>query len=303
MLIGEPDESLIAVRATFAGSQTTDQGVRGGVGSLQAQRRVPGPRGVLVGREGRRAEQRAGRWGRSVTSLSSPGTGWDGLSKRESGAPGPDEAESHCCHLGLALSDRMVTVRVGSEGKPNPGELEVTVTRGVVYVHSAPPALCPHVEWALSGVLGVPVSLDWTVQRAARGTYRAELSWQGEVGAAAKIASALRGWVHLRFEVTEEPSAGTEGARFSGTPALGIFHAVTGIHGDVMIPEDRLRATVERAGRDGLDLAAEVERAPRQAVGRRARDVPLGRRRRPRPLAPPGRLTPPELGHNAALHR
>ena len=154
----------------------------------------------------------------------------------------------------------MVTVRIGSEGKPNPGELEVTVTRGVVYVHSAPPALCPHVEWALSGVLGVPVSMDWTVQRAARGTYRAELSWQGEVGAAAKIASALRGWVHLRFEVTEEPSAGTEGARFSGTPALGIFHAVTGIHGDVMIPEDRLRATVERAGRDGLDLAAEVER-------------------------------------------
>jgi hypothetical protein len=87
----------------------------------------------------------------------------------------------------------MVTVRIGSEGKPNPGELEVTVTRGVVYVHSAPPALCPHVEWALSGVLGVPVSMDWTVQRAARGTYRAELSWQGEVGAAAKIASALCG--------------------------------------------------------------------------------------------------------------
>ena len=86
----------------------------------------------------------------------------------------------------------MVTVRVGSEGKPNPGELEVTVSRGVVYVHSAPPALCPHVEWALSGVLGVPVSLDWTVQRAARGTYRAELSWQGEVGAAPDRLSAAR---------------------------------------------------------------------------------------------------------------
>ncbi|MGH3424385.1 MAG: DUF3145 family protein, partial [Nocardioidaceae bacterium] len=25
-------------------------------------------------------------------------------------------------------------------------------TRGVVYVHSAPSALCPHVEWAVAGV-------------------------------------------------------------------------------------------------------------------------------------------------------
>jgi hypothetical protein len=150
---------------------------------------------------------------------------------------------------------------LGSEGKPHPGELEVIVTtRGVVYVHSAPAALCPHVEWALSGVLGVPVTLDWTAQRAARSAYRAEMSWQGEVGTAAKVASALRGWVHLRFEVTEEPSSSSEGARFSGTPTLGIFHAVTGLHGDVMIPEDRLRATVERSRREGLDLGVEVDR-------------------------------------------
>ena len=27
-------------------------------------------------------------------------------------------------------------------------------TRGVLYVHSAPRALCPHVEWAIAGVLG-----------------------------------------------------------------------------------------------------------------------------------------------------
>ncbi len=40
--------------------------------------------------------------------------------------------------------------------------LEVPVTtRGVLYIHSAPRALCPHVEWAVAGVLGVRVSLDW----------------------------------------------------------------------------------------------------------------------------------------------
>ena len=28
-------------------------------------------------------------------------------------------------------------------------------TSGVVYVHSSPSAVCPHVEWAISGTLGV----------------------------------------------------------------------------------------------------------------------------------------------------
>ena len=133
-------------------------------------------------------------------------------------------------------------------------------TRGVVFVHSAPAALCPHVEWAVAGALGQPAPFAWTPQPAQSGTYRSELSWSAEPGTGASLASALRGWSHLRFEVTEEPTAATEGARFSGTPTLGIFHAVTGLHGDVLIPEDRLRATVERARRDDLDLADEVDR-------------------------------------------
>ena len=62
-----------------------------------------------------------------------------------------------------------------------------------------------------------------------------------------RIASALRGWNHLRFEVTEDPTAVTEGARYSYTPDLGVFHAVTGLHGDILIPEDRLRAAMVKA--------------------------------------------------------
>src|SRR4051794_9956391 len=77
-------------------------------------------------------------------------------------------------------------------------------TRGVVYVHAAPSALCPHVEWAVGGALGMPVTLDWTPQPAAPGMFRAELSWQAKPGTGAALASALRDWMHLRFEVTEE---------------------------------------------------------------------------------------------------
>jgi hypothetical protein len=120
--------------------------------------------------------------------------------------------------------------------------------------------LCPHVEWAVGGVLGLRVTLDWTPQPAAPGTVRAELSWQADAGTGARLASALRDWMHLRFEVTEEPSAGAEGERWSSTPTLGLFHATTGVHGDILVREDRLRAALAKAGSDpATDVLAEMQ--------------------------------------------
>ena len=113
--------------------------------------------------------------------------------------------------------------------------------RGVLHVHSAPPALSPHVEWAVAGVLGVPVSMPWVNQSAAPGMLRAELNWEGQAGMAGEITSALAGWNRLRFEVTEEASLGCDALRFSYTPALGVFSAVTMANGDVLVPESRLR--------------------------------------------------------------
>ena len=133
-------------------------------------------------------------------------------------------------------------------------------TRGVVYVHSTPPALCPHVEWAVGAALDARVTLDWTSQPASPGALRAELSWQAEPGTGARIASALRNWTQLRFEVTEEPSAGAEGERWSSTPTLGLFHATTGVHGDIVVREDRLRASLARAAADpATDVVAELQ--------------------------------------------
>ena len=131
-------------------------------------------------------------------------------------------------------------------------------TRGVLFVHSAPRALCPHVEWAAGGALGVRVSLDWTPQPVAPGMFRAELSWQGPQGMGAHLTSSLRGWAHLRYEVTEEPSAGADGARWSHTPELGIFHAVTDVHGNVLVPEDRVRSALDG---DASVLRAELDLA------------------------------------------
>lgn len=135
----------------------------------------------------------------------------------------------------------------------------VETTRGLLYVHSAPSALCPHIEWAVGGHLGVPTPLDWTPQPAERGSYRAELSWTGAAGSAAAMASALKGWERLRFEITEDASRGTEAHRYSYTPSLGIFHAVTGVHGDILIPEYRIKAAIAKEALGGQGIHAALD--------------------------------------------
>jgi Protein of unknown function (DUF3145) len=126
--------------------------------------------------------------------------------------------------------------------------------RGVLHVHSAPPALCPHIEWAVAGVIGIPVSLPWVDQPAAPGMLRAEADWECRPGTAGAITSALAGWNRLRFEVTEDASPGCDAMRFSYTPDLGVFSAVTMANGDVLVPESRLRAamTVATAASSGV---------------------------------------------------
>lgn len=119
--------------------------------------------------------------------------------------------------------------------------------RGVLYVHSCPPALCPHVSWAVSRVLGARMDLIWTEQPLAPGMLRAECDWTGAPGSAGRIASALRGWSPLRYEVVEEPSLGCDGERYSVTPALGLFRASMSANGDIVVTEDRLRALVSGA--------------------------------------------------------
>jgi hypothetical protein len=104
------------------------------------------------------------------------------------------------------------------------------------------------------------VKLDWVAQPAAPGNHRAELNWQGKPGTAGSMASALNTWQRLRFEVTEEGSPGCDGVRYSYTPSLGMFTAVTSAAGEVLVPEGRLRLAVERAAAEGTGLAAEIER-------------------------------------------
>lgn len=139
------------------------------------------------------------------------------------------------------------------------------VARGVLYVHSSPRALCPHIEWAAGRAIGRAVNFTWEEQPVLKGSQRAEFYWEGAPGTGAAIASALRGWEHLRFEVTEDAGLGNDGARWLHTPDLGIFFAQTDTAGNVVIPEDRVRYAIEVAGSNALELHRELRLALGQA--------------------------------------
>jgi len=137
--------------------------------------------------------------------------------------------------------------------------------RGVLYVHSSPSALCPHIEWAAGRALGRAVNFTWERQPVLKGAQRTEFFWDGPAGTGARLASALRGWEHLRYEVTEDAGHGTDGGRWMHTPDLGIFFAQVDTAGNMVVPEDRIRYAMEIAGSNTLELHRELRLALGQA--------------------------------------
>ena len=131
-------------------------------------------------------------------------------------------------------------------------------SKGTVFIHCCPPAIAPHVEWALAGVLGRPARLSWVAQPAAPGQLRTEATWTGPAGTAARLAAALRAWPMLRLEVTEDASSAGEGERLAYVPGRGFHRAMVSANGDVVVGEERLRGLLGRA-RTADDFAHGIE--------------------------------------------
>lgn len=136
---------------------------------------------------------------------------------------------------------------------------DVAMATGVVLLHSCPRAVAPHLVWSLSSVFGGRIEPDWQPQELVPGALRAEIVWTAPRGTGARIASALRAFGQVRSEVTEDARPGRLGERFAMTPSLGLFRADIGEHGDVLIPEERLRSALSRTD-GGHGLAGELER-------------------------------------------
>jgi hypothetical protein len=122
-----------------------------------------------------------------------------------------------------------------------------TMTRGVVFIHSTPKLRCARTSVGARGVLGQRVTgrLDRSTGRARPRPRRAHLV-TGRPGTGARIASALRGWDNLRYEVTEEPEPGLRRLALVAHAHLGRPpHVDLGQLATPLINEDRLREVVE----------------------------------------------------------
>ena len=127
-------------------------------------------------------------------------------------------------------------------------------------MHASPSALCPHIEWAVGGVLGVAVDLSWTPQPAKVGAYRAELSWSGPSGTGAGSRRRCAAGSTCFSKSRRTRRRPVKAPAIPSRRSSALFHAVTGLHGDIMIPEDRLKAAVVKSAIGDLPLLAEIDK-------------------------------------------
>ncbi len=126
---------------------------------------------------------------------------------------------------------------------------------GLVVIHSAPSALRQHIEWGLNSLLCAPQNIFWRDQPLAAGTVRTSQEFRAPLGTAAKIATALKNWHYLRFEVSELGLHG--GEIFRCTPELGIHRATIDSVGSVLIHENVLRKAL--AHFDEIEVRENIE--------------------------------------------
>ena len=132
---------------------------------------------------------------------------------------------------------------------------------GVLVVHSAPRALCAHIEWAVNALVGSPLKYRWRPQLLSPDTVRVEVYWDAAPGTGALLTSSLTGWQDIRFEVIEDPSQGCTGTRFSFTPSLGIFSAAIDAAGNTVLTEARIATLISESGNDVASIRNSFDRA------------------------------------------
>lgn len=122
---------------------------------------------------------------------------------------------------------------------------------GVLVVHSAPRALCSHIEWAVNTAVGEPLKYRWRELDPSTDLVRVEVFVDdAPSGFATSLTSTLTGWSNIRFEITEDPGQHSMGARCSYTPSLGIFAAAIDASGSTVLTDARISSILTDAGSD-----------------------------------------------------
>jgi hypothetical protein len=135
------------------------------------------------------------------------------------------------------------------------------IVSGWVEIFSAPNALHQHIQWSIAQHLDIDINLQWSSQPLVPGSGQCRLRCSGAPGISGRLAHTLAGWHYLRFDISEEASAGCDGSRYLATPSLGLFHGTVGGNGDFYLSENRIRALLDSALRNGRDVESALDEA------------------------------------------
>ena len=137
------------------------------------------------------------------------------------------------------------------------------MSEGLVLIHRAPSSLLTHVEWTISGISGNPSKINWIKDESSDSIFRGSAAVDCSLNDAATLASAFMNLKQLSFEVIHQSKF--SGARWSFTPSLGMFHCASDEAGNLVVGENQLRASIEKAGSNILKLQAELRKLLGQA--------------------------------------
>ena len=129
------------------------------------------------------------------------------------------------------------------------------MNRGLITIHSCPMALIRHVEWSIESILG-RVEIDWRTQPLVAGTQRTQIEWRSAKDISAELASALKSWHYLRFEI----NFGNQ--LFRHTPDLGLHRSEIDEIGNILLTENQVKAAMNKSDdllREALDVALGTE--------------------------------------------
>jgi len=137
------------------------------------------------------------------------------------------------------------------------------MSESLVLIHRAPSSLLTHVEWTISGISGNPSKINWKKDESSDSVFRGSVAFDCGLNDGATLASAFMNLKQISFEVIHQTALA--GARWSFTPSLGMFHCATDEAGNLVVGENQLRASIEKAGSNILKLQAELRKLLGQA--------------------------------------
>ena len=118
---------------------------------------------------------------------------------------------------------------------------------GRIHIYSAPAALTQHIEWAINQHLNQVVKITWQPQPLLPGCLATDLEYKSKLPVAAKIATALKGWHYIRFEISQSNKSTGDTVLYRATPDLGLHQASLASNGDVVINENQVNTILKNS--------------------------------------------------------